>query len=180
MKKIRHAGGYSIFELMFALTILAILAAVAYPTIARARGASIEVSTVASLRTILAAQAVYAATCGQGFYAPSMRWLAQSGGSGRPAFIGPEFDGDIVDRSGYRIRFTPGARAAIAPRTCNGLGAGQAVMDYFVAADPLETAGYPSHVRHFGTNPGGIVFESSKRVRLVYAGPPPPPAKPIK
>jgi hypothetical protein len=123
---------------------------------------------------------VFAATCGGGFYAPSIPWLAREGGPGRDAFISPEFNANIVDRLGYRIRFSGGARAASAPRTCNGLGAGQAVRDYFVAADPLMTTGPVASGRHFGINPGGVVFESRKRVRPFFTGSPPLPARPLE
>ncbi|HLG56335.1 MAG TPA: hypothetical protein VI485_13450 [Vicinamibacterales bacterium] len=180
MTRLRQAGGYSIAELMFTLALLTILAAVAYPSLIRAHSNSIEVSSVSSLRMILRAQAVFAATCAGGFYAPSISWLAREGGPGREAFIGPDLDGNIVDRRGYRIRFTAGPAVSTAPRTCNGLGAGRTVRVYFVAADPLETTGPASVGRHFGLNAGGVVFQSPKRVRPVFAGSPPPPAKPLQ
>ena len=180
MKCLRQADGYSIFELMLALAILAIVAAVAYPSISRARSSSIEISSVGSLRMILSAQAVFAATCAGGFYAPSIAWLARGGGPGRDAFIGPDFDKNVVDRLGYRIRFTPGPRESTAPRACNGLDAGQAVRSFFVAADPLETTGAASMGRHFGLNSGGVLFQSPKRVRPVFDGSPPLPAQPLQ
>jgi hypothetical protein len=179
MRSLRPAGGYSMLELILAVAMLIVLMAVAYPSFSRARASSIEVSTIGSLRAILSAQAVFAVTCGGGYYAPSLPWLGRSGGPGRQPFIGAEFDGNIVDRLGYRIRFTPGARAAAAPITCNGLAAGQAVKDYFVAAGPLEMTGPASTGRYFGINPRGVVFESPKRVRPVYSGTPPPPAGPL-
>jgi prepilin-type N-terminal cleavage/methylation domain-containing protein len=180
MTRLRATDGYTMLELLLALTILVMLVAVLYPSITRARTASIETSTVASLRTIVTGQATYAATCGGGYYAPSMTWLSRAGANGREGFINAEFDANIVDRLGYRIRFTAGAPATVSPATCNGLTAGGAVQDYFVSADPLDTTGAASLGRHFGSNSSGIVYLSSKRVRPVFKGSPAAPAAPLR
>jgi type II secretory pathway pseudopilin PulG len=167
------------FELMLALTLLAIVAAATYPSLTRARAASIETSTIASVRTLVSAQAVYAASCGAGLFAPSVAWLRRPGPQGREAFVGPEFTGDVTDRMGYRLRFTAGPGVATAGKTCNGVAAGKAVRDYFVAADPLSMTGPVARGRHFGANASGSVYASTKRVRPVYIGAPPAPAKPL-
>jgi prepilin-type N-terminal cleavage/methylation domain-containing protein len=179
MTLLRSTRGYTMFELLLALTILTILAAATYPSLTRARAASIETSTIASVRTIVSAQAVYASSCGGGFFAPSVAWLRQPVAQGRDAFVGPEFTGDLTDRWGYRLRFTPGADAPTAGKTCNGLAAGKTVREYFVAADPLTMTGAVARGRHFGANASGTVYTSTKRVRPVYVGAPPAPAKPL-
>ena len=175
----RSARGYSMFELLLTLTVIAVLAAVAYPSLMRARASSIETSTITSMRAIVSAQAVFSASCASGFYSPSLWWLTRPGTPGRDGFLGSEFQSSVVDRLGYRIRFTAGAVASTAPKTCNGLGAAQAVRDYFVSADPVETTGAVSLGRHFGVNASGSVFASIKRVRPVFTGVPPDPAKPL-
>ena len=175
----RPERGYSLFELILTLTVIAILAAVAYPSLLRARSSSIEASTITSMRAIVSAQAVYSTSCGSGFYAPALSWLTATRASGPGAFLGSEFSANVVDRLGYRIRFTPGSGAQKAPRTCNGLAAGQAVRDYFVAADPVDTIGVVALGRHFGVNANGSVFVSLKRVRPVFTGVPAAPAKPL-
>jgi prepilin-type N-terminal cleavage/methylation domain-containing protein len=175
----RSARGYSMFELLLALTVLAILAAIAYPSLMRARSSSIETSTVTSMRAIVSAQAVFSASCASGFYSPSLIWLTRPNVVGKDAFLGSEFQSNVVDRLGYRIRFTSGASASSAPKTCNGLPAGQAVRDYFIAADPLAMSGAVSMGRHFGVNASGSVFASVKRVRPAYTGVPAAPARPL-
>lgn len=175
----RSVRGYSLFELLLTLTVAAILAAVAYPSLMRARSSSIETSTVTSMRAIVSAQAVFSTSCALGFYSPSLSWLTRPGVMSRDGFLGSEFQSNVVDRLGYRTRFTPGGLASTAPRTCNGLPAGLAVRDYFVAADPIETRGAVSLGRHFGVNANGIVFVSVKRVRPAYSGAPMAPAKPL-
>jgi prepilin-type N-terminal cleavage/methylation domain-containing protein len=176
---LQSARGFTIPELMLTLAVVVILAAVAYPSLLRARTASIETSTVTTMRAIVSAQAVFAASCSSGFYAPSVSWLTRASAAGRDAFLGEEFHGNVVDRLGYRIRFTPGAVASTASKTCNGLAAGQAVRDYFVAADPIETTGAVALGRHFGVNASGSVFVGEKRVRPVFTGVPSAPAKPL-
>jgi prepilin-type N-terminal cleavage/methylation domain-containing protein len=175
----RSARGYSLFELMLTLTVVAILAAVAYPSLLRARSSAIEASTVTSMRAIVSAQAVFAASCASGFHAPSLSWLTRSGVVGRDGFLGPEFSANVVDRLGYRMRFTAGPASSTAPKTCNGLGAGQSVREYFVAGDPVDTTGAVALGRHFGINASGSMFVSIKRVRPAFSGVPPPPAKPL-
>ena len=178
-RSLRSSCGYSMFELLLTLTVVAVLAAVAYPSLLRARSASIEASTVSSMRAIVSAQAVFAASCASGFYAPSLALLTRLGPSGQSSFLGPEFQANVVDRLGYRIRYTPGVAAKIAPRTCNGLPAGQAGRDYCLSGDPVKTTGAVSLGRHFGINPGGSMFTGRKRVRPAFVGAPPPPAKPL-
>jgi prepilin-type N-terminal cleavage/methylation domain-containing protein len=179
MTVMRSARGYTMFELMLTLTVAAILVAVAYPSLLRARSSSIEASTVTSMRAIASAQAVFATSCSSGFYAPSLSWLTRPSAEGRDGFLGSEFGADVVDRLGYRIRFTPGPGAKTAPKSCNGLAAGQGVREYFLAADPVETTGAVAQGRHFGMNASGSVFVGVKRVRPAYSGVPPAPAKPL-
>ena len=178
-QSLRSSRGYSMFELLLTLTVVAVLAAVAYPSLLRARSASIEASTVTSMRAIVSAQAVFAASCASGFYSPSLTLLTRLGPSGQNGFLGAEFQANVVDRLGYRIRYTPGVAAKIAPKTCNGLPAGQGVRDYFISGDPLKTTGAVSLGRHFGVNPSGSMFSGSKRVRPAFIGAPAPPARPL-
>ena len=172
-------GGFTLIELMLAVTIIGIISAIALPAIGRARAAATETSTIGSLRTLNLAQASYATSCAGGFYAPSIKWLATAP-SGTAAFVGPEFtDDSVVVREGYTIRFTAGPVAAAARTTCNGLAAGAAVQTYFIGADPLQFG--PSYgVRHFGTNSGATIYQSLNQVNILYGGTPPAPATPIQ
>jgi len=173
----RLQAGLTLIELILVVTIIGILSAVVLPRLSRARGAAYEASTIGSLRAIHSAQALFATSCGGGFYAPSIPWLATKPPGSKPAFIGPEFKTDTLVRQNYTVRFTKGTVAAAAPVTCNGLGKGLAVNTYFVAADLLTTANGMS--RYFGVNSSGAIFQSTKRVAVTQTGAPAAPAKPI-
>src|SRR4051794_6573138 len=131
----RRQAGFTLLELILVVTVIGILVAIAVPGLIRARGSANEASTIGSLRALNSAQTLFSVSCGGGYYAPSIPWLAPLPAGSTKPFIGPEFKLDPFVRQKYTIRFTKGTVVAIAPATCNGLGKGLAVNTYFVAAD---------------------------------------------
>jgi prepilin-type N-terminal cleavage/methylation domain-containing protein len=178
MNEPRHEDGFTLIELMLAVTIIGIVAAIAIPSLGRARAAATEASTIESLHTLNLAQVSYATSCAGGFYAPSITWLAIPP-SGTAAFVGPEFTADTIVREGYTIRFIAGTIAATSSKSCNGLAAAAAVLTYFIGADPLQI-GSSSGVRHFGTNSATNIYQSLNQVNIFYSGTPPAPAQIIQ
>ena len=171
--------GFTLIELMLVVTVVGILASVAIPSVTRARAASLEVSTIGTLRALNNAQMSYATTCAGGNYAPTVVSLSTPPGTSKNAFIGPGFTANTFNRAGYQIVFSAGARVPTARASCNGIAAGQTVASYFVAANPA-TSGTGAPIRYFGTSGGATIFQSTIRVPVFLTGVPPAPAKPVQ
>ena len=120
-------------------------------------------------RAINSAQSIYAASCGSGFYAPTLANLATpptvGGGDG---FIGTDLNADPSTKSSYLVALTAGAAATGAPASCNGQAAGTVVSTYFTGGSPLAGGG----TRYFGTNQGGTIYQNTVAVAVTQTGAP--------
>jgi len=161
--------GFTLIELLIVVAISGSIAAIPAPGLLRPRMAGNEASAIGSLRAINSAQSTYAASCGSGFYAPSLLSLGTpptvGGGDG---FIGTDLATDPSIKSSYTMTMTGGAVGAGAPASCNGVAAGATVSTYYVSASPTAGGG----VRFFGTNQGGTIYTSTAAVVVTQNGAP--------
>lgn len=155
--KFRGVDGFTLIELLIVVAVIGIISAIAMPVFNRARMSANEASAIGSLRAINSAQSTYAASCGAGFYAPTLANLSTGPGTGTGGFIGPDLSTDPSVKSGYTITMTAGTVVHQAPQSCNAAAAGTLVSTYFVGATPIPGGGS----RSFGTNQGGTIFQQT-------------------
>ena len=131
----RSDAGFTLIELVVVIVILGVIAALAIPSLLRARISANEAACVADVRTVISAQAAYR-TANGGHYdvitclsGPSA--CIPSYPANAPTFLDPQITA-LRPKSGYSRSFTPG----LAPGTLEPIASPSSIESYVYVGRP--------------------------------------------
>lgn len=131
----RKDAGFTLIELLLAMTIIAIIAALATPRLLRARMNATESAAIGALRSIGTAEQMYSSVCGRGGFADSLTVLGVPPNGTTAPFLSEDMTvAPTALRDGYSFTVAAGANASVGPSDCNGT---PTQSTYYAAATPL-------------------------------------------
>jgi type IV pilus assembly protein PilA len=149
--------GFTLIELLIVVAIIGIIAAIAIPSLLRARVSANEAATIGDIRTVISAQAAYQSANG-GFYAANMTCLSVPTTSGcipsypanGPTFLDPNLTGQ-TPKSGYNRSFSPAAGGSFSTAVTGS----SSTAAYAYSSWPVTVG--QSGVRAFAGDSSGVI-----------------------
>lgn len=158
-----HAKGFTLIELLIVVAIIAVVAAIAVPSLLRSRMSGNEASAIGSMRAIISAQQDYNAF--HSGYATDLANLAAACPGSPIPFISQDLSENGVTKNGYAFELAESVGAIDGPDDC--LGA--VTQDRFYASATPSAPGFTGN-RAFASNVLAAIWEDSSGV---------PPAEPF-
>ncbi len=151
--------GFTLIELLIVVAIIGVIAAIAIPSLLRARVSANESATIGDIRSVISAQAAFHSANGGWFTRLPDCWANPWGRpeciayypAGAPTFADSAIAG-LITKSGYSRSF---AAAAPPPTLDTNLAGSQSASSYVYLASPTSPG--QSGVRGFGGDSAGVI-----------------------